>query len=37
MTKATVRPAKATSAPRLRACRPGSISGLELIFAESLR
>ena len=36
-TKATVRTANAASAPRLNTWRPGSISGLELILADSLR
>ena len=37
MTNQTVRPAKAASAPRLSAFLPGSISGLDLIRADSLR
>ena len=36
-TNATVSTAKATSAPRLRTCRPGSISGRDSILADSFR
>jgi hypothetical protein len=36
-TKTTVSAAKATSAPRFSQLRPGSMSGLLLIRAESLR